>query len=379
MSRLRAARAWFRRNADRWLLALAALLLAAGLLHPHLTITRSLFEHVIVLDVTQSMGVTDEKVDGKPVSRLAYAKQALRRSLLQLPCGSKVGWAVFTEYRALLLLAPIEVCANLDELRSTLARIDSRMAWAGNSEIAKGLHSALGIARQLPDRPSLVFITDGQEAPPLDPRFRRPLDDKPAAVPGLMVGVGDLIPSPIPKVDPEGRPLGFWRADEVMQTDPRIEGRGVGAPLTGAAPTAAALGRGMPGGGEHLSSMHEGYLRSLAHEAGITFLRLESAGSLAQALMAPALARPSPVRTDAQPMLAMLAFGLLLLRRLQSFVESGWDRTRVGHMIGQRPGTDANRRAVGAATERGRHLPSSSARHESGSREATVRDPQQTQ
>src|SRR5207253_861479 len=147
---------------------------------------------------------------GQPVSRLAFAKKALRQSLLELPCGSKVGWAIFTEYRALLLIAPIEVCANLGELRSTLARIDAQMAWAGSSEIAKGLHSAIGIARDLPGKPSLVFVTDGQEAPPLHPRYRPAFDDKPGDVPGLIVGVGDLRPSPIPKTDPEGQPLGFW-------------------------------------------------------------------------------------------------------------------------------------------------------------------------
>ena len=161
---------------------------------------RPLFDHVIVLDVTQSMGVTDMRLDGKQVSRLAYAKYALRQSLLRLPCGSKVGWAIFTEYRSLLLLAPIDVCANLSELRSTLDGIDSRMAWSGNSEVAKGLHSAIGIARQLPDKPSLVFVTDGQEAPPIDSRHRRSFDDKPGEVAGLVVGVGDASGGgPIPR------------------------------------------------------------------------------------------------------------------------------------------------------------------------------------
>src|SRR6185436_1630727 len=80
--------------------ALAALALAATFLDPGVRIERRLFEHVVVLDITQSMNVTDERLDGKPASRLAFAKHALRESLLALPCGSKVGWAVFTEYRS---------------------------------------------------------------------------------------------------------------------------------------------------------------------------------------------------------------------------------------------------------------------------------------
>ena len=245
----------WRHSRDRWLLVAAALALAGGFLNPGLMMERARFEQVIVLDVTQSMNVADQQLDGKPVSRLAFAKQALRDSLLRLPCGSKVGWAIFTEYRAYLLFAPIEVCANLSELRSTLAQIDGRMAWSGNSEIAKGVHSAIGIARQLPGRPSLVFVTDGHEAPPLNPRLRPAFDDKPGEVPGLIVGVGDLRASPIPKTDPQGFPLGFWGADEVMQTDPYSQGRGgsvagevmmderagTAAPALGAAPGSEPL------------------------------------------------------------------------------------------------------------------------------------------
>ena len=305
----------WRRGWDRWLLAAAALALAAGLLDPQVTVERALFDHVVVLDVTQSMNVTDEQLDGQPISRLAFAKNALRQSLLQLPCGSKVGWAIFTEYRSLLLLAPIEVCAHLGELRSTLAQIDSRMAWAGNSEVAKGLHSAIGIARQLPDKPSLVFVTDGQEAPPLNPRYRPSFDDKPGEVPGLIVGVGDLRPSPIPKTDPEGQPLGFWRADEVMQTDLRSQGRGASVRGETLVDEHAAPPATMPGatpGSEHLSSLREGYLRLLAGEQGLVFLRLQSPQRLAAAMKSPALARPAPVRASARDALAGLAFCLLL-------------------------------------------------------------------
>ena len=317
-SRRRASlRASLHENADRWLLGAAALALAGSFLNPGLTLPRARFEHVVVLDVTQSMNVADERLDGKPVSRLAFAKHALRESLLQLPCGSKLGWAIFTEYRSFLLLAPVEVCANLSELRATLAQIDARMAWSGNSEIAKGVHSGIGIAKLLPGTPSLVFITDGQEAPPLNPRYRPAFDDKPGDVAGLIVGVGDLVPSPIPKTDPQGRPLGFWRADEVMQTDPRSQGRGgsVGNEALvddRAGDAVPALGA-MPGS-EHLSSLREGYLRLLAGEQGMAFHRLQSAPGLTAAMSTAALARATPVRVEARFALAGLAACLLLAR-----------------------------------------------------------------
>ena len=305
-----------RHDPDRWLLGGAALALTAGFLDPHLEIEQALFDHVVVLDVTQSMNVPDMQLAGVPVSRLAYAKHALRQSLLALPCGSKIGWGVFTESRSLLLMAPVEVCANLGELQSTLARIDGRMAWSGNSEIAKGLHSGIVAAGQLPQKPSLVFITDGHEAPPLNPRHRPAFDDKPGDVTGLVVGVGAPSPSPIPKTDLRGRPLGFWRADEVMQSDRRSQGRGAsvsGEQMADDEAVAAPL-PGVTPGSEHLSSLREGYLRLLASEKGMGFHRMQTPGALAEALVSPSLARPVRAHAGTRGAFAALALCLVLAR-----------------------------------------------------------------
>lgn len=325
---------WWRLGGQRWLLVAVALLLAVALVDPQVSMERARFDHVVVFDVTQSMNVTDEQVAGQPVSRLDFAKRALRATLLKLPCGSKVGWAIFTEYRSLLLFAPIEVCANLDELRSTLARIDSRMAWTGNSEVAKGLHSAIGIALALPEKPSLVFITDGQEAPPLSPQYRPKFDDKPGEVQGLIVGVGDLVASPIPKSDPQGLPLGFWRADEVAQVDPRSQGRG--ASVAGekmvdepGGRVAVAPSLGATPGREHLSALREGYLQLLAGEQQMSFHRLQTPEGLQAALMAPALAKPLPVHTGGRTVFAAIALGLLALRYVLPWLRALALKTRL--------------------------------------------------
>lgn len=303
---------------ERWLLATAALALAIGFLRPLVPWPRALVDQVVVLDITQSMNVQDQQLDGKPVSRLVFAKQALRQTLLALPCGSKIGWAVFTEYRSYLLFAPVEVCAHLDELRATLADIDNRVAWAGASEVAKGLHSGLSIVRQLPGAPALVFVTDGHESPPLNPHHRPAFDDKPGEVPGLLVGVGGSLPAPIPKTDPQGRPLGFWAADEVQQSDLRSQGRGASVGGERLVDTAVAAETANPAlgaapGAEHLSALHEAYLRLLAGELGLGFHRLDGADGLAAAMMAPALARPVTVQADVRMALGCFAFVLLLM------------------------------------------------------------------
>ncbi len=301
-----------RPHADAALLACAAALLALSLLAPSVPMQRALLDHIVVLDITQSMNVLDEQIDGRPVSRLDFAKQALRQSLVEMPCGSKVGWGIFTEYRSLLLTAPMEVCANLGELRAALARIDGRMAWTGNSEITKGLYAGIGIAAKLPEHPDLVFISDGQEAPPLNPRNRPAFNGKPGEVPGLVVGVGQAMASPIPKVDPSGRSLGFWAANEVSQSDPRSQGRnGTGEAMAGETVDAPVVG-----GNEHLSSLHEAHLRLLAGDTGLGYHRLVDAGGFITALTAASLARPVPARVELAPLFAALALLLVLARHL---------------------------------------------------------------
>ncbi len=300
-----------------WWLAGAAAALVATFLRPTMTLERPRYEHVVVLDVTQSMNVADVEVDGQLLPRLDAAKRRLREAIDELPCGSRLGLGIFTEYRSYLLLAPVEVCANRAEWRATLAMMDGRMAWSGNSEIAKGLHSAFVIAKALPGKPSLVFVTDGHEAPPLNPRFRpRFDDDKPGEVPGMLVGTGSLKPVPIPKLDPRGRPLGTWGADEVLQTDPRSQGRGGsvgGERMADDGAGTPAVGLGATPGAEHLSALREPYLQLLASETGLRYLRLADADGLAAALRTPALARPVPVQVDLRLALAAAALMLMLV------------------------------------------------------------------
>ena len=313
---------------DALLLALAALALGATFLHPSWPMERRELEFVAVFDITQSMNVQDVEQGGRPVSRLARARAAMAHALAALPCGSKAGWAIFTEYRSFLLLAPIEVCAHQRELLGELHRIDGRMAWAGNSEVAKGLNSGMLMVHGLPSRPALVFLTDGHEAPPVNPRYRPNFALSRGDVRGLILGVGSDAPRPIPKTDPSGRALGEWRADEVLQVDPRSLGRGGSVageqmvepddvtvkPLPGAAP-----------GSEHLSALREGYLELLASENGLAYRRLGDDRSVVAALQDDRLAQARPSSLDLRPALGALAL-LALLAPVANAWRAQWQR-----------------------------------------------------
>ncbi|WP_084267396.1 vWA domain-containing protein [Azohydromonas lata] len=299
-------------------LPLAALLLGLAVVDVHVPLTRPRVEAVVVLDITQSMDVADVQLDGRTVSRLALAKAALHEALGALPCGSRVGLGVFTEHRSVLLLTPLEVCEHLQELRGTLARVDGRMAWSGNSEVSKGFNGALRLVRALPQRPALVFVTDGHEAPPLNPRYRPPMDAEPGQDAGWLIGVGGLQLAPIPRSDLEGRPLGTWGAQEVAQVDPYSRGRGGSVQgeqmVEEAGGAAPAPDLGATPGREHLSSLREPYLRRLAQETGLRYARLQSAGQMLPLLRDPALAQPQRHAESLRPVLALLALALLALR-----------------------------------------------------------------
>jgi len=252
------------------LLTAALLLLGIACWNPTIEIERPVVDAVVVFDISQSMDVTDARIDGRRVSRLDLAKAALRRTLGELPCGSRIGLGVFSEYRILLLTAPAEVCAGHADLVALLDRIDNRLAWTNGSEIRKGVLNAREAALALPGKPALVFVTDGQEAPPLAPGQGRHFDGKPGEVRGLLIGVGGDLPQPIPKHDRAGQSLGVWGEREVVQ---------VADDATSAAGTDRRAGTA-----EQLSALREPYLIRLAGEIGVDYRRLDGAEALAAML-----------------------------------------------------------------------------------------------
>ena len=272
----------FPMNGRSWLtptLTFLLLLVAIGI--PPFNVSRTTYDYLVVFDITQSMNVEDYDINGIPTSRLTFARTAVRRTLHELPCGSRVGWGVFSEYRTLVLLAPIEVCSNYNDLLASLDRIDGRMRWGNASEISKGLFWAMRGARDIGSHPSVLFLTDGQEAPPVDGEGLAMFDDlKRGDIGGWLIGVGGYTPRPIPRTDADGRPIGFWHADEVVQRDVQTAGHAAVATH------------------EHLSEVREPYLRNLAREVGFEYLHMNSLDSIREAMLHPRFAEQRRAPTD---------------------------------------------------------------------------------
>ena len=181
------------------------------------------------------------------------------------------------------------------------------MAWAARSEIAKGVHSGLGIAENLGPQTVLVFLTDGHEAPPLHPDLRPDFGREPGAVRGLLAGVGGSVPLPIPKLDPQGKNLGYWEAEDVMQVDELSLGRGTSVSEGYAGADTGSVQARIEVGTEHLSALREPYLRSLADGWRLRYRRVGSAGDLRTALRHPDFANELTSMTDLRPLLAGIA------------------------------------------------------------------------
>jgi mxaL protein len=285
------------------LVALASLVIA--LILPAIPLQHDTYECIVILDITQSMDVEDYELGGAPTSRLAYARESARRALRELPCGSRVGWGAFAGYRTLLLLAPVEVCENYGDLLTSLAKVDGGMRWENASEITKGVYWSMRTAKELGSSPNVIFVTDGQEAPPLDPTNILPMFDdlKAGQVHGWLIGAGGYAPMPIPKTDDDGNREGYWRADQVLQPGDLIPGS-------------------KSRGAEHLSALREPHLQEIAHQVGFDYVRLSSTESIARAMLDRRFARRARAATDLYWIPALMAL-LLLAVRFAPFTSGG--------------------------------------------------------
>jgi mxaL protein len=123
-----------------------------------------------------------------------------------------------------------------------------------------------------------------------------------------LMGVGGYIPRPIPRTDADGRPMGYWHADEVVQRHPpsgtaRVESH------------------------EHLSEVREPYLRKLARQVGLDYLHLGNLDSVRVAMLNPRFAERKLTPTDFRWVAGTLALLTLVLGSLND-IRAGTKATR---------------------------------------------------
>ena len=297
------------KDARFWLLLAAFLCFLTALIVPPGREEAKTVNVLFTVDITGSMNTRDYTENGHPISRLDHIKAVLRQTLIALPCQSHVGVALFAERRIFLLFNPIEVCANFSPIMGAISALDWREGWEGDSHIADGLYRAITLAGDL--GADLVFMTDGQEAPPLPWSGGPTFDGQPGAVKGLVTGVGSYALSPIPKYDNNGRETGFYGEDDVLQ-----ESRfGIPPPdainRPGYNPRNAPFGDVHVNNNEHLSSVREPYLKSLAQKTGMTYTHLTNAPAFIDALLSHTTSHPVSVRVSRGPIAA--ALGLFCL------------------------------------------------------------------
>lgn len=291
-----------------WLLMLPAVLLLLALFKPTIPLREDSYNLIFVIDITQSMNARDYHVDGMPSDRLSFVKESLKEVISALPCQSHVGLSLFTTKNSFLLFEPLEVCEHYSVIEESLMKIDWRMAWAADSHIARGLYTSLREVSKIDSSPALVFFTDGQQTPESakDPRF---LLER-GQVKGLLVGVGNLLPVPIPKYDQNNIQTGYWQVDEA---DRRIR-------------------KGQASSGEYLTSVKEQVLQRLAGITGLHYHHLETPEQLSRALRGVDLRQQQVVRYELSWILALIALMIfsgpyLPVRR---FIWGGASRYRPG-------------------------------------------------
>lgn len=269
------------------------------------------YNFTFIIDITRSMNAKDYQIEDEAVSRLEFVKQALNELVLKLPCQSKIGLGLFTERNSTLLFEPIEVCSSYAEIDSVVDTLDWRMAWAADSRISKGLASTIA---QLQDSGShIVFFTDGQEAPPVNPRYKTDFSDLKSKLTGLLVGVGGLQNVPIPKYNNQGQQQGFYQQDDVPHRSTFGMAPTSSVPIEGYNARNAPFGSAKVSGDQHLTRLYEPYLQQLSKQIDWSYHRLETSALLNKALQTPTFAKQQLVMSDRRPYFAVFVLILLVL------------------------------------------------------------------
>jgi mxaL protein len=304
-TRLHKLRSALQQRREIVFLTAALLLLMLALLRPSVPVQRDIHTYLLVVDITQSMNAEDMRLDGKKASRMVYTRQLMHDTIASMPCGTRVGIALFAGVVVSTIFHPVEVCGNFDAIQDTVEHIEWRQAWHGNSRLGFGMLSASAALKALSEPARVVFFTDGEEAPMLHAFNRADLSNWQGGSGWLLVGIGSDTPTPIPKMDENNKIIGYW-SENTYQLEPGI------AQVSDETRGRRDDGVATQDYERYLSVLDEKYLQALAKEIKGRYVRGDSTPPVLSAIR-----EQPPARRDRAPfgidwLLATLA-GMLLV------------------------------------------------------------------
>ncbi|HOY71316.1 MAG TPA: vWA domain-containing protein [Methylotenera sp.] len=249
---------------------LAALLLLPVWFNPVTQQQSSVQDTLYVIDISESMNVRDVDYPKPHSARLELAKHAVRSSMSQLACGSRVSVGLFAGDETVVLFEPLEICQHFPAIEQVVARLDSRMRWIGDSWIIRAMLG--GIKEAQKRKLNLVFISDFDEMPHRSaPRLTDLLEVK-GKVKGVLLGVGGEAPQPVPRLNGVGEIISYWTPEEAV-----LEGN---HPNLLSYVKELKPGEKAPDGvldevGEHLSAFNRSMMQSTAAAATMDFLHIK--------------------------------------------------------------------------------------------------------
>lgn len=296
----------FEKKSDFFLLV-SFILLVLALVNPSIPVNQSLYNYILIADISQSMNTEDMKINQKTVSRLDYTKHIMSRLVEDFPCGTKVSIGMFAGVSVSATYSPIEVCENFSNINTTISKLDWRVTWSGNTRIRESVINLARLIRSFPESAQVVYFTDGEEAPKLHVFNTRDLEQFQGGNDWLFVGIGSNEGAPIPKYDNKNQLIGYWSNDSfaLQPGIAQISESNIGVRDNKVASGATD---------RYMSKLDSEYLEKLAKEIGGFYVDGQSYRAIRKEMKKQPPAWKAPDQFYLQPILCFLALLFFIAR-----------------------------------------------------------------
>ncbi len=298
----------FEKKSDFFLLV-SFLLMVLALINPSIPVKQSLYNYILIADISQSMNTEDMKINQKMVSRLDYTKHIMSRLVEDFPCGTKVSIGMFAGVSVSATYSPIEVCENFSNINTTISKLDWRATWSGNTRIRESVVNLARLIRSFPESAQVIYFTDGEEAPKLHVFNTRDLEQFQGGNDWLFVGIGSDEGAPIPKYDNKNQLIGYWSNDSfaLQPGIAQISESNIGVRDNKVASGATD---------RYMSKLDSEYLEKLAKEIGGLYINGQSYRAIRKEMKKQPPAWKAPDQFYLQPILCFFALLFFIARYL---------------------------------------------------------------